>query len=243
MSAKNNPLYRQIAEKIKCDVINEHLKEHQALPSESKLAKMFDVSRVTVRKAIQTLIHEGALYSVHGGRTYVNETSAPPKPNRSIYKLRGYTEEMIRLKTDLLHKIVTFREETPPSHVKDELNLAKDENVYFVQLLRFFDGDPVVFEESYLPVNLFPELSERALQYSKYDYIERIGHSIQHRYSEILPGEPEKRVQKQLDMQEGLSLFELKSLSYLADGRCFEYSHVHFHPEKYTFTFVPVQGI
>lgn len=45
----------------------------QKLPPERELAARFDVSRPSLREAIQKLIARGVLYSRHGGGTYVSE--------------------------------------------------------------------------------------------------------------------------------------------------------------------------
>lgn len=51
------------------------------IPSEAQLAKMFSVSRLTARKAVQKLVNEEILVSVQGLGTYVTEFAGSPKRN------------------------------------------------------------------------------------------------------------------------------------------------------------------
>lgn len=53
------PLYRQVYEAIKADILNNHYRESDFLPSERELGDMFQVDRVTVRKALDLLVAEG----------------------------------------------------------------------------------------------------------------------------------------------------------------------------------------
>src|SRR5699024_7470954 len=80
------PLYQQVANKIKTDIISNDARDGEAIPTETKLAEMYEVSRVTVRRAVKILIEEGLIYSVHGSGTYVSGK----KIEHDIYKLQGF---------------------------------------------------------------------------------------------------------------------------------------------------------
>ncbi len=69
------PLYRQIAEAIKARIANGQLKVGDQIGSQQELARKYDVSLITVKKAIADLINEGVLFSRVGKGTYVAEMS------------------------------------------------------------------------------------------------------------------------------------------------------------------------
>ena len=50
------PRYREIARELKEQIQVGHYKEHQTIPSEPELAKLYDVSRMTARQAINELV-------------------------------------------------------------------------------------------------------------------------------------------------------------------------------------------
>ena len=66
------PIYEQLMEQIKSDIIQSELKEGEALPSVRTLAGELRISALTVKKAYDKLEEEGFVTTVHGKRTYVS---------------------------------------------------------------------------------------------------------------------------------------------------------------------------
>ena len=65
------PIYEQLMEQIKSDIIKSELKEGEALPSVRTLAGELRISALTVKKAYDKLEEEGFVTTVHGKGTYV----------------------------------------------------------------------------------------------------------------------------------------------------------------------------
>ena len=66
------PIYEQLMEQIKSDIIQSELKEGEALPSVRTLAGELRISALTVKKAYDKLAEEGFVTTVHGKGTYVS---------------------------------------------------------------------------------------------------------------------------------------------------------------------------
>ena len=66
------PIYEQLMEQIKSDIIQSELKEGEALPSVRTLAGELRISALTVKKAYNKLEEEGFVTTVHGKGTYVS---------------------------------------------------------------------------------------------------------------------------------------------------------------------------
>ena len=66
------PIYEQLMEQIKSDIIQSELKEGEALPSVRTLAGEIRISALTVKKAYDKLEEEGFVTTVHGKGTYVS---------------------------------------------------------------------------------------------------------------------------------------------------------------------------
>lgn len=66
------PIYEQLMEQIKSDIIQSELKEGEALPSVRTLAGELRISELTVKKAYDKLEEEGFVTTVHGKGTYVS---------------------------------------------------------------------------------------------------------------------------------------------------------------------------
>lgn len=66
------PIYQQIAEQMKADIINGKLKENEYLPSIRGLAKDLKISVITTMKAYEMLVDEGYVSAIQGKGYLVN---------------------------------------------------------------------------------------------------------------------------------------------------------------------------
>ena len=65
------PLHKRLRDAIQGAIVDNVLKAGSTLPSERTLAETLSLSRVTVRKAIESLVEEGLVHRRHGARTEV----------------------------------------------------------------------------------------------------------------------------------------------------------------------------
>ena len=70
-SSSMTPIYEQIVEQIKAQILSGELRENDDLPSVSTLSKELRISALTVKKAYDSLEQEGFTITVHGKGTYV----------------------------------------------------------------------------------------------------------------------------------------------------------------------------
>lgn len=66
------PLYLQVANDIEEQITNSELEGGDKLDSQMELARKYDVSLITIKKALSQLIRKGLLYSRVGKGTYVS---------------------------------------------------------------------------------------------------------------------------------------------------------------------------
>jgi len=131
------------------------------LPSESELCQTYSVSRTTVRKAIDELVHEGLVHRLQGKGTYV----APSKMKVHFVQRRtGFFEDMVaqgfRVKSHVLEKGVI----APTKQVATTLELEPQEEVIYFVRLRFIDDEPILLAKTFLPYHLFPRLVDENLE-------------------------------------------------------------------------------
>ena len=69
------PIYEQIMEQIKAQIISGELKENDILPSVRTMAKELKISALTVKKAYDFLDEEGLIVTVHGKGSFVAEAN------------------------------------------------------------------------------------------------------------------------------------------------------------------------
>ncbi len=84
------PLYIQIKESLKKDILGGRYVPYQKMPSESELTKSFGVSRITVRQALRDLHLEGLIFTTQGKGTFASK----PKATQDVKYLQGFAEGM-----------------------------------------------------------------------------------------------------------------------------------------------------
>lgn len=229
--SKSSPLYKNIANKIKEEIINLNINNDEAIPSETKLAEKFDVSRVTVRQAIELLVKENILYKVQGSGTYVKTN----KIEHHIYKLQSFYEEMKELNKKPFTKVIDFMVISPEENIASILKIDRNEKVFFIRRLRYADDELLVLEETYLPVKLFPDLTYEVMSKSKYDYIEKKGYKIKENFQEIIPTLPDEETKKLLELKKSIPILNINVWATLDNGSVFEYTKLYFRSDRYTF--------
>lgn len=75
-NSANEPIYLQIINQIKSQILTGHLKEGQALPSIRSLAKELEISVITTKRAYDELEKDGFIVTVAGKGSYVAPVNA-----------------------------------------------------------------------------------------------------------------------------------------------------------------------
>ena len=84
------PLYHQLKIILREKVESGEYKADQMIPSEVKLAREYNVSRATARKALEDLTREGLFYRRQGKGTFVS----PPKIEQHLTRFYSFTRDM-----------------------------------------------------------------------------------------------------------------------------------------------------
>lgn len=108
------PIYEQIVEQIKAQILNGDLKENENLPSVRTLSKELRISALTVKKAYDSLEQEGFTVTVHGKGTYV----AAANKEMMMEEYRREVEEEL---TEVVRKAKRYG--LPEEDIRDMLNL------------------------------------------------------------------------------------------------------------------------
>lgn len=226
------PIYIQIEDIIKQRIYLEEYKIGENIPSERELSMQFDVSRMTVRQAITSLVNSGLLYREKGRGTFV----ANPKLEQVLIGLTGFTEDMRARGLEPSNKVLRFEKIIPPADIASDLMLERDEEVFFVVRIRSADHKPMAIERSYIPVKIYPELDEKKSMGSLYALIEakyhqKIGNAIQQMEAATVAKEDGKYLQ----LNATAPVLIIKRISYLSDGYPFELVTSTYRADRYKF--------
>jgi GntR family transcriptional regulator len=115
-----------------------------ALPTEAELCARFDVSRMTVRQAVQQLSTAGLVDRQRGRGTFVAVRPMHRRPGVFL----SFTEEMARRGMKASSRLVSARLDAARPEEIAELGLDEDASVVRVERVRFADGVPIAFEDA-----------------------------------------------------------------------------------------------
>jgi GntR family transcriptional regulator len=149
-------VYRQLRDVLAARIATGQWKPGTALPSEADLAREFQVSPGTARKALQLLEAERLLTRRQGHGTFVTD---PASAERALRYCKIHTSGGAPIVGAVRVLDVS---EAPASEVqRSRLHLRPDDRVCRVQLVRLQNGGPFMVEEISMPSSLFPGLAER----------------------------------------------------------------------------------
>lgn len=144
---------------------------HEPLPSERELMQRYNVSRMTVRRAMERLAQEGRVYRVQGAGTFVAD---PATISKSLH-LTSFSEDIrSRRMVPGSRLLVKERTEADLACARD-LFLAPGTPVVHLERLRLADDEPMCLENVWLPESLVPGLLDSGDPQSLYDWLERAG--------------------------------------------------------------------
>src|ERR1700741_2538786 len=143
-------LYSKVEEAIATEIAQGEYRPGDQLPTEDALLQRFQVSRITVRRAIQNLVNRGLLEIRRGVGTFV----LSPQIKAELTKLTGFVEDMNAAGRKATARVVSQGVVAASARVAERLQLAKGTKVMQIKRVRLADGTPISFDETYLPLSL-----------------------------------------------------------------------------------------
>ncbi|ANO33287.1 transcriptional regulator [Vibrio breoganii] len=229
------PMYRQIADAIREKISTGEYKVGEALPTEAQLREEFSVSRVTVRQAIKLLVESEELESIQGSGTYVKES----KVNYDIDQQSSFAEKWAHLEGVTHSNVLAFEIQPASLSIADILEINEKEMVFYIKRVRFLNDQPITVEETWMPTEMFPDLTYQVMQGSKYDFIEKQkGMVIDRSEQELIPVLPQQDIADLLNIDAALPIIEKRTRGHLHDDTVFEYSRNYFTTNDYKFKLI-----
>ncbi len=125
------PLHHQIYMDLLEKIQKGQYKTNDKIPAEPELQKMYGVSRITVRGAMQELEKEGYIKKYRGIGTIVCE----PKRKYDLQHLTSFSEDIKEYGEKSSSELLNFGLVKPSEKVAKALNIT-DEEVYFIERKR-----------------------------------------------------------------------------------------------------------
>ena len=147
----STPIFQQLENLIEGWIKSGKLPPGSRIPSEAELAQSYQISRVTVRHALDRLAMEGAIYRKQGKGAYVS----PGKVNFNPATIFSFSQAMRALGHRVETRVLDQRLAPAPPGVAQDLNLPGNSPLVLVSRLRFVDDLPATIHRSYLPIQYY----------------------------------------------------------------------------------------
>lgn len=212
------PAYRSYSKKILDYIEMNKLSKGDRLPSETELAEILQISRLTLREAMNGLKQEGVIYSIQGKGTYI---SCDYSIIANSLNLNESMTEMIEssgysCNTSYFEKKIVKAD----TNIAAGLGVGEGSDVLMCERVRRADNIPVVYSVDYLASHLwqsFLELTDKNV--SLYSFIEEECHiEIGRCMTEIIPVISDDMLSEKLEIPSGTPL--LKFIVMVQDTHC-----------------------
>jgi GntR family transcriptional regulator len=224
----SQPLYQQLQRALREAIDKRVLSPDDALPAERELAAELDVSRITVRKAIEGLVNEGLLVRRPGSGNFVSA-----RIEKNFAKLTSFSEDM-RARGRTPRSVWLKRSEgavTPEEALA--MRLSPGTPVFRFQRIRYADDAPMALESCTVEASALPSL--KAVDASLYEALEKTGNrpvrALQRLRAVLLTVEQAKL----LKSHEGAAGLMVERIGVLSDGRAVEFSQSYYRGDTYDF--------
>jgi GntR family transcriptional regulator len=226
----NEHRFRHVAKTIARQIANGEIARGSRLMSERDLGKHFNVSRVTIRRALLELQERG-LIEPEGARGWFVASSLG-EPNAlmgfsEMARARGLKPGSRVLKSEV--RAATLDE-------AERLGIAPGAKLFELERIRLLDSVPVAQERSRIVVDLAPEIAQANFETaSLYDELRKFG-VIAHAADYTLQASAAtKREAELLDVAIGAPLLVATATTHLLNGKAMELSHSVFRGDRYRF--------
>ena len=225
------PRYLRLTRTIGAAIEAGRLRPGESLPPERELASLTGLSRVTVRRAVQTLVEAGRLVQRRGSGTFV----APrvEKVEQALSLLTSFSEDMARRGKAGRSLWLSRAVHAPSPEEVMALGLGARDRVARLERVRTADGVPLAIERASLSTAILPDpevvgsslyavLAERGLRPVR--AVQRISAASLGAADAGTPSRPA-----------GAATLRIERISYLPSGRVVEFTRSLYRGDAYDF--------
>lgn len=148
MLKPGRPRHEQVSDWLRERIASGEFQPNDRLPSESQLVEQFGVSRITVRRALQTLEHEHLIYRRQGLGSFVQDT----RVRQGLVRLTDFLEDMEQAGIEGSSRVVHRGLVEADARVAEALDVEAGTRVLRLDRLRLGDDEPIAFDQTWLTV-------------------------------------------------------------------------------------------
>lgn len=232
------PLYIQLKDEIEAKVIRGEYPDGYMLPTHKDMCKIYNVSMITVRKALEILEKHNIVSVVPGKGTYVRT----PKIRNELVKITRFSKTLQESGLSGYTKILGYEPAAYSSKMETLMENSKYGPLCSLTLLGCSDKSPLVYYVSYLRkelgdkmIKVARDLEKNRIPFSTVDLYEKVGVVIQRMEQSIKAINADSIIARLLEIQTGKSVLLLETIVYDIDNVPLECKSGYYRSDKYAF--------
>lgn len=223
------PLYYQIYKLLENEITGGVYSPGDYFSTEMELQSKFDVSRATIRNALEMLESNGLIFRVTGKGIFIS----PVKMKIDLPDLLSFSDEMRRRGMAPTSRLLEVRVVDAPVTVAKELGLAG--KALLIPRVRCGDGLPIVYSESFLDEALGLTAADDFTG-SLYELVQRkTGRLVDEAYHAIEGGLVEEGIAEHLDVAPGFPALRYRRTAYDQHGAPLIYETGVIRADQYAY--------
>jgi GntR family transcriptional regulator len=233
MLKPGKPRHEQISDWLREQIQEGVYAADSQIPSESQLTDRFDVSRITVRRALQTLENEGLIYRRQGLGSFVKDT----RVRQGLVRLTDFIEDMAQAGLAASSTVLHFGQEKAAADVAKALGVAEGQIVFRLDRLRLGDGEPIAFDQTWMSVFYAGLLSDHDLeQETIYRILENhYGITVEQGRYRIKAVNADPEVARHLAVPRGRALLLIERTSFTHSDKQIYYQRRYYRSDRVTY--------
>lgn len=229
--------YIEIKNSIKDAILEKKYAIGDKIPSERELAAQYNVTRVTLQKAMHILEQEGFIERVHGKGMFVSrvlQDNVFMLNNGSSSSILGFSREF-QQQAKVTSQLIVAQIIPAPAFVAQHLGLSGKQPVHYIRRVRMIDGEPALVEDSWIDCAIIDVIENSVLEKgSLYEYIEiKTGKKIKFYNSVIEADIFDDTLASLLNIPAGKPMLKVTGVTKLEDGTPFNYSCSYNRADKF----------
>ncbi len=227
------PLYAQVKESLRERILDGTYSPHAQLPPESEICSIFDVSRITVRQALNDLQKEGLIFKLPGKGTFVSK----PKACQELTQLEGFAEAMSRQGHEIYNRVTGIRILSATPKLAQHLQVAEGTPLAEIRRIRLLNREPVSLELTYVAEALGDRLRREDLATRdiflilENDYGIALGHAT----LTVDAVAADLELASALHIGAGMPVLRIERLTHTAEGRPLDFEYLYFRGDAFQY--------
>lgn len=215
-------LQDQIFQILKNNIDIHQLEVGYKLPTEEEICKAYDISRSTVRGAIQELEKDGLVARVRGKGTFISSG----KIERKMEKVYSFSHQMEASNKKPSSMVLEFKQVEVTPKLAKIFGLPIGQMLFLIKRIRCADQMPMLVETTYLPVAIYPQLTEESVaKKSLYDTLRREANVIPYIAEEVYESViMNADICKLMKCPKGSSGFHIERIARVKSGAVYEFT-------------------